>query len=249
MALNLLALDASSSACSAALLRRNAAGDTCLAHFAMTPREHTRRLLPMVDEVLAEAGLAPAELDAVAFGRGPGSFTGLRIAAGAAQGLAFGLDRPLLGISTLEALALQAHRRFDVTHVATLIDARMNEVYAGFWRCERGVITRLGEEAVIAPERLALPKVATGERFTAVGSGLALADGFTPAFSAGIEPLDRERENGPLEPRAEEMAWLAARDFDAGLGQPAHLAQPVYLRNEVAWKKTAEQKPAENQAP
>lgn len=243
MALNLLALDASSGACSAALLRRDAAGDTCLARFAMTPREHTRRLLPMVDEVLLEAGLTPSALDAVAFGRGPGSFTGLRIAAGAAQGLAFGLDRPLLGISTLEALALQAHRQWGCNHVATLIDARMNEVYAGFWRCVDGDIEALSEEAVLAPERLALPGTAAGERFAAVGSGLALADGFVPAFGEKLEVLDAA---GPLEPRAEEMAWLAARDFDAGYGQPAHLVQPVYLRNEVAWKKTAAQKPAEH---
>lgn len=234
MALNLLALDASSSACSAALYRRDAEGERCLARFAMTPREHTRRLLPMVDEVLAEAQLAPSALDAVAFGRGPGSFTGLRIAAGAAQGLAFGLDCPLIGVSTLEALALQAHRRLGATHIATLIDARMNEVYAGFWRCVDGEIEALGEEAVLAPERLALPNKAADERFAAVGSGLALADGFVPTFGEKLEVLDAA---GPLEPRAEEMAWLAARDFDAGLGQPAHLAQPVYLRNQVAWKK------------
>ncbi|WP_438887737.1 tRNA (adenosine(37)-N6)-threonylcarbamoyltransferase complex dimerization subunit type 1 TsaB, partial [Bacillus cereus group sp. BC330] len=80
-----------------------------MARYEMTPRAHTKRLMPMVDELLAAAAIAPGQLDAVAFGRGPGSFTGLRIAAGAAQGLAFGLERPLLGISTLEALALQVH--------------------------------------------------------------------------------------------------------------------------------------------
>jgi tRNA threonylcarbamoyladenosine biosynthesis protein TsaB len=247
MALNLLALDASSSACSAALYRRDAEGERCLARFAMTPREHTRRLLPMVDEVLADAQLAPSALDAVAFGRGPGSFTGLRIAAGAAQGLAFGLDCPLLGVSTLRALALQAHRQLGVDAIATLIDARMGEVYAAAWRVVGGVPTRVGDEAVIAPERFVLPDAPADraeESWTGVGSGLSqepsqgpsqgpsLWDAFDEAVKARLAQRVPE-----FEPRAEEMAWLAARDFDAGLGQPAHLVQPVYLRNQVAWKK------------
>lgn len=239
MALNLLAMDASSGACSAALLRRDGAGERCLARFALTPREHTRRLLPMVDEVLAEAELSPSQLDAVAFGRGPGSFTGLRIAAGAAQGLAFGLERPLLGVSTLEALALQAHKRFDASRVATLIDARMGEIYAAFWHCADGATIRRGEEAVLAPGKLKLPGDDEALSWAAVGSGLSLRDGFAAPLGARLEPLDTDLATGALEPRAEEMAWLAARDFDAGCGQPAHLVQPVYLRNEVAWKKTA----------
>jgi tRNA threonylcarbamoyladenosine biosynthesis protein TsaB len=237
MVLNLLALDASSSACSAALYRRDATGDTCLARFALTPRAHTQRLLPMVDEVLAAAQLTPSQLDAVAFGRGPGSFTGLRIAAGAAQGLAFGLDCPLLGVSTLRALALQAHRQWGVDQVATLIDARMGEIYAAAWHCENDTPTLVGEEVVIAPERFMLPDEPAdraGESWTGVGSGLSLWDAFGEPVKARL--MQRVPE---LEPRAEEMAWLAARDFDAGLGQPAHLAQPVYLRNEVAWKKSA----------
>lgn len=99
----LLALDASSSACSAALLlQREGHEATLVSRFALTPREHTRRLLPMVDEVLAEAGIAPSALDAVAYGRGPGSFTGLRIAAGTAQGLAYGLERPCWGCRPLK---------------------------------------------------------------------------------------------------------------------------------------------------
>lgn len=243
MALNLLALDASSSACSAALYRRDAEGETCLARFAMTPREHTRRLLPMVDEVLAEAQLAPSALDAVAFGRGPGSFTGLRIAAGAAQGLAFGLGRPLLGVSTLRALALQAHRQLGVDAIATLIDARMGEVYAAAWRVEGGVPTRVGDEAVIAPECFVLPDAPAdraAESWTGVGSGLSQEPSQGPSLwdALGDAVKARLAQRVPeFEPRAEEMAWLAARDFDAGLGQPAHLAQPVYLRNQVIWKK------------
>jgi tRNA threonylcarbamoyladenosine biosynthesis protein TsaB len=227
-----LALDASSSACSAALLRRDAGHSECTARFELTPREHTRRLLPMVDEVLAEAQLVPGQLDAIAYGRGPGAFTGLRIAAGAAQGLAFGLDCPLLGISTLEALALQAHRRYHLRHVITALDARMGEVYAATWHCLNDTLRRQGDEAVLVPGAVTLPDDETD--WVGVGSGFTLWDQFSTELQAGMT-----QHLTDLEPRAEEMAWLAARDFDAGLGQAAHAVQPVYLRNQVAWKKPA----------
>ncbi len=95
--LYLLALDASSSACSAALLRQAGGQRECLARYEMTPRAHTKRLMPMVDEPLADAGIAPQALNAIAFGRGPGSFTGLRIAAGAAQRVGIRLRLPVAG--------------------------------------------------------------------------------------------------------------------------------------------------------
>jgi tRNA threonylcarbamoyladenosine biosynthesis protein TsaB len=186
----------------------------------------------MVDEVLAEAQITPSQLDAVAFGRGPGSFTGLRIAAGAAQGLAFGLDCPLLGISTLEALALQAHRRYHLRHVVTALDARMGEIYAATWHCLKDTITPMSAEAVLAPEALKLPGDETD--WVGVGSGFSLWE----RFHVDVQ-LSMPQHLVDLEPRAEEMAWLAARDVAAGLGQAAHLVQPVYLRNDVAWKKPA----------
>ncbi|TVP48739.1 MAG: tRNA (adenosine(37)-N6)-threonylcarbamoyltransferase complex dimerization subunit type 1 TsaB [Halomonas sp.] len=232
MPLHLLALDASSSACSAALLRQDDSGSECLVRFEMTPRAHTRRLMPMINEVLAEAQVSPTELDAVAYGRGPGSFTGLRIAAGVAQGLAFGLDCPLMGISTLEALALQAHRRYHLRHVVTALDARMGEVYAATWHCLKDVITPMSAEAVLAPEAMRLPGKETD--WVGVGSGFTLWE----RFSTEVH-LSMPQHLNDLEPRAEEMAWLGARDFTAGLGQAARLAQPVYLRNDVAWKKPA----------
>ena len=103
----LLALDASSTACSCALIR----DQLIVQRFEIAPREHTRLLLPMVDEVLAEAGVSLGQLDAIAYGQGPGSFTGLRIAAGVAQGLAYGADLPLMGVSTLEALARESRQK------------------------------------------------------------------------------------------------------------------------------------------
>lgn len=230
--LYLLALDASSSACSAALLRQQGSQRECLARFEMTPRAHTRRLMPMVDDILAEANIATQQLDAVAFGRGPGSFTGLRIAAGAAQGLAFGLDRPLLGISTLEALALQAHRRYHFHHVVTALDARMGEIYAATWHCLNDTLSLQSDEVVVAPANFCLP--AEEADWVGVGSGFTLWDDFALSVQTNMS-----QHLTDLEPRAEEMAWLAARDLEAGLGQAAHEAQPVYLRNDVAWKKPA----------
>ncbi|AIA73706.1 tRNA (adenosine(37)-N6)-threonylcarbamoyltransferase complex dimerization subunit type 1 TsaB [Halomonas sp. XH26] len=230
--LYLLALDASSSACSAALLRQQGSQRECLARFEMTPRAHTRRLMPMVDDILAEANIATQQLDAVAFGRGPGSFTGLRIAAGAAQGLAFGLDRPLLGISTLEALALQAHRRYHFRHVVTALDARMGEIYAATWHCLNDTLSLQSDEVVVAPANFHLP--AEEADWVGVGSGFTLWDDFALSLQANMS-----QHLTDLEPRAEEMAWLAVRDLEAGLGQAAHEAQPVYLRNDVAWKKPA----------
>ncbi len=229
----LLALDASSSACSAALLRRRpGADDELLSRFEMTPREHTRRLLPMVDEVLAEAGFSPAELDAVAYGHGPGSFTGLRIAAGAAQGLAYGLDRPLIGVSTLAALALGAHRRHHFRWLVTALDARMGEIYVAAWQCRHGRPEALLEAAVMAPERLRLPAGLGDPDWVGVGSGWGLWEQMPADVQVALG-----QHLPSMEVEAADMALLAMDDLEAGGGQAPHLVQPVYLRNEVAWKK------------
>ncbi|MGO2398286.1 MAG: tRNA (adenosine(37)-N6)-threonylcarbamoyltransferase complex dimerization subunit type 1 TsaB, partial [Halomonas sp.] len=157
---------------------------------------------------------------------------GLRIATGTAQGLAFGLDRPLLGVSTLKALALQAHRRFHFRYIVTALDARMGEVYAATWHCLNDSVSLEQAEAVLAPEAFSLPEDETD--WVGVGSGFTLWE----RFAATVQ-VSMSQHLVDMEPRAEEMAWLGADDFAAGLGQPAHLAQPVYLRNNVAWKKPA----------
>ncbi|MCW4149534.1 tRNA (adenosine(37)-N6)-threonylcarbamoyltransferase complex dimerization subunit type 1 TsaB [Halomonas sp. 18H] len=229
----LLALDASSSACSAALLRRREeAPDELVSRFELAPRTHTQRLLPMVDEVLGEAGLSPGDLDAVAYGRGPGSFTGLRIAAGAAQGLAFGLDRPLLGISTLQSLALGAHRRHHYRYLVTALDARMGEVYAACWRCFQGRVEALSDEAVLPPAQLYLPAGHDDHDWVGVGSGWTLQTDM-PAPTQVAMSLSLP----DIEVTAEDMALLAADAFAAGEGRAAHEVQPVYLRDQVAWRK------------
>lgn len=233
--LTLLALDASSSACSAALLRRQPGReDELVSRFELTPREHTRRLLPMVDEVLAAAGITLSELDALAYGHGPGSFTGLRIAAGTAQGLAFGLGCPLIGVSTLESLALGAHRRHGFASLFTVLDARMGELYAAAWQCGTGAgvrpVLRM-QESLLAPERLLVPE--GDEQWAGVGSGWHLKEAMPAATQAAVQPCLPD-----CEAAAEDMVLLAAEAFAEGEGRAAHEAQPVYLRDEVAWKKS-----------
>ncbi|GGY08716.1 tRNA (adenosine(37)-N6)-threonylcarbamoyltransferase complex dimerization subunit type 1 TsaB [Litchfieldella qijiaojingensis] len=228
----LLALDASSNACSAALMIHCDGRDEVLSRFALAPREHTRRLMPMVDELLAEAGIELCQLDALAYGRGPGSFTGLRIAAGVAQGLAFGADKPLLGVSTLAALALAAHRRYHLRYVMPALDARMGELYVGAYRCRDGELESLAEDAVLPPERLILPKGYEDTDWVGVGSGWALWESMPATVQAGISQCFNE-----LAPAAEDMVRLATRQFAAGEGRQPHLVQPVYLRDQVAWQK------------
>lgn len=229
----LLALDASSNACSAALMVHREGRDEVLSRFSLTPREHTRRLMPMANELLAEAGIPVSALDAIAYGRGPGSFTGLRIAAGAAQGLAFGADKPLLGVSTLEALALAAHRRYHVRHVMAALDARMGEVYVAAYRCHDGELECLLDEAVMPPERLLLPRGYEEVDWVGAGSGWSLWESVPATVQAGLSQCFCD-----LYPAAEEMARLAARQFADGEGREAHLVQPVYLRDQVAWQKS-----------
>ncbi len=130
----LLALDTATEACSVALLHDG----RVLSHYEVIPRMHAQRLLPMIKDLLAEAGVALSAVDGIAFGRGPGAFTGVRIAIGVVQGLAFALERPVLPVSTLAVLAQRALREQGAQQVAAAIDARMDEVYWGCYRAEQG---------------------------------------------------------------------------------------------------------------
>ena len=137
--MRILAIDTATEACSAALWNDGAQS----AHFEICPREHTQRILPLVQEVLTESGTTLSELDALAFGRGPGSFTGVRIGIGIAQGLALGAELPMIGVSTLATMAQGAWRKTGATRVLAAIDARMGEVYwAEYQRDEAGRLAR-----------------------------------------------------------------------------------------------------------
>jgi tRNA threonylcarbamoyladenosine biosynthesis protein TsaB len=224
--MKILAIETSTEACSAAVLIDGA----IVERYQVAPREHHRLILPMIGEVLAECGLSPGQLDAIAFGRGPGSFTGLRIAAGVTQGLALGLDLPVVPVSTLAALSLDAMLTESVDRAFACIDARMHEVYWGVYeRLVDGDLQLLGVETVCPPESIQLTDMTTG---VGVGSGWAtyqdlLGERMAGGFS-GVLP-DRF-------PRAAVLARLGAITFLKGGGLPPEQAQPVYLRDNVAKK-------------
>ncbi len=147
--MRIMAIDTATEACSVALWDN---GKTS-ALFELCPREHTQRILPMVSEILTESGVALSAMDALAFGRGPGSFTGVRIGIGIAQGLALGAELPMVGVSTLMTMAQGAWRVSGATRVLAAIDARMGEVYwAEYQRDEQGVWHGEETEAVLKPD-------------------------------------------------------------------------------------------------
>ncbi|KQP49766.1 tRNA (adenosine(37)-N6)-threonylcarbamoyltransferase complex dimerization subunit type 1 TsaB [Pseudorhodoferax sp. Leaf274] len=195
-------------------------------------------LLPMVLDLLHQAGLALAQLDAIAFGCGPGSFTGLRTACSVAQGLAFGTRAqhpegvPLLPVDTLLAVAEQARHVAGATEVVAALDARMDEVYAGRYRFEHGRWLQDGDFDLLAPEALAVP-----QGWTLAGNAAA-AYGPRLAGAPGVAVL----------PLATAMLRLAPQLLDAGLAVPAEQALPRYVRNKVA-KTTAERMAEKAAAP
>jgi len=237
--MKILAIDTATEACSAAL---EVDGEV-FERYEVLGRGHAERILPMVQEVLAEGGVALAALDAIAFGRGPGGFTGLRIAAGVTQGLAFGASLPVVPVSDLAALAARAARLRGARHVLACLDARMAQVYWATFDCADPAAPLL-----LTPERVSDP----GD----LGAGLRKGDsplfpdekGDCPLFGAGhgfaaypaLHTLLGDRLNGfdaDLLPHAREIALIGAREAAAGRTVAPEEAQPVYLRDEVAHRR------------
>lgn len=226
MTSKILAVDTATENCSVALMT----GNDVIARCELAPREHTTKILPMVDDVLAEAGLTLNQLDALAFGRGPGSFTGVRVGIGIAQGLGFGADLPMIGVSTLAAMAQQAYRKVGAESVFTAIDARMGELYVGqFKRQQDGDWNTVLPEAVIAPADL-IAKDQDVIWYTA-GTGW-------PAYPDLVNQLNLTmKDSGVRYPEAEDMLLLAKYALQRGEAVTAEQASPVYLRDTVTWKK------------
>lgn len=237
-----LALDATSRACSAAVWHCTSddlATAQLFERYEIAPRAHTQKLMPMVREVLADAGLVMTDIDVVAYGRGPGAFTGIRIAAGMAQGLALGLDLPMVAVSSLEALALGAALRSEGADAAALgaLDARMGEVYIGGYQVDLAQpllpkMTTLIVEQVCAPTTIQLPN-GLPSRLVAAGAGLAFAEQYPAALRQTIIAADVEAE-----PNAACVARLAACAYLAGEAVAPEQAQPIYLRDNVATRST-----------
>lgn len=221
--MNLLAFETSTESCSVALLH----GDALIWRSELAPRRHAELALPMAEELLAEAGIAKSQLDVIAVGRGPGAFTGVRLAVSLAQGLAFALGLPVVPVSSLAALAMQAPG--DGPPTLAVIDARMGEVYAAnFVRDDDGLVRLLDEERVCTPDDVTLPQA--GATWQVIGSGWnAYAEALRD--TAGRAP---DWSDGECWPQAADVARLAARAFAAGGGVAPELALPVYLRNKVA---------------
>ncbi|WP_421236517.1 tRNA (adenosine(37)-N6)-threonylcarbamoyltransferase complex dimerization subunit type 1 TsaB [Aeromonas jandaei] len=225
--LKILAVDTATEACSAALL----VGDKVFSRWEEAPRDHTRKILPMVQALLDEAGITLDKLDAIAFGRGPGSFTGVRIGIGVAQGVAFGAGVPLIGISTLAAMAQGAHRLEGAERVLTAIDARMDEVYFGHYELIDGRIQLVGEEVVSGPAALVEALGKHSGRFTCVGTGFE-------TYGETLKVLADELVVSQVRfPAAEDMLPLARTAWLAGEAVAVEQATPVYLRDKVTWKK------------
>ncbi len=224
---NILALDASSDACSVAL----SLDGTLLEDFRLIPRLHAQQIMPMVDGLLGDAGVKLADLDGIAFGRGPGSFTGLRICAGVAQGLAFGANLPLLPVSTLAAMALRAYREQGAERIAATLDARMGELYWATYRIVDGWPCLLAPEQVAPPATLQLPELTTGG-WVGVGPGWNYREELDASLVAEMANIDAS-----MLPHAVDMAALAVQMLRHGAGVDPAEGTPVYLRDEVAWKK------------
>ena len=218
----LLALDTATECCSAALLHDG----TVTARSEVIPRQHAQRLLPMIEELLGERQLRLQDVDALVFGRGPGAFTGVRIATGMVQGLAFAADKPVIAVSNLAALAQRAWREHGAETVAAAIDARMDEVYWGLYGLQDGVMQSLDDERVCPPEAVSLPDGVAS--VAGAGTGWQYADRL--AVSA-------ERSWPQMLPDAVDLITLALPRWLAGEVLDAADAQPVYLRDKVATPK------------
>lgn len=236
----LLAIETATEACSVAL----ACGDSVLHHHEVAPRRHAELVLPMIEELLAQAGLHRAQLDAVAVGRGPGAFTGVRLGIAIAQGLALGWDLPVLPVSTLRILAQQAVAQLPtgaLGPVLALIDARMGEVYGALCGIDPAARTAVqGVEFIALPAQL---PAFEAPPLAVVGSGLA----------AHAEAVRAQLAHTPLLelpqalPHATDLVALALHDWKQGLAVDAAQAQPVYLRDRVAqtMAERAKSRPAE----
>lgn len=210
-------------------------GSVMAEQFRLSAREHTRYLLPMVDQVLVQAGLALSDMDACAYGRGPGSFTGLRIALGAIQGLAFGAQLPVVPVSSLAGLAqswvdaCESPLAEELTILAA-IDARMNEVYWAEFTLKQGLVVAGSEERLTSPQALWAYAATVPGEVVGAGSGWGLReDGMSEQLlSTATECL----------PRAASIARLAGEILSQGGQIRPEKALPRYLRDQVAWQKS-----------
>lgn len=236
----ILAIDASEQACSVAL---SVANETVFEK-ANEQRKHAELILPMVESVLQKSGIHLRDVTAIAFARGPGSFTGVRIGTAMVQGLAFSFDIPVIPISTLELLAFQAVKQFNAERILVAMDARMDEIYcAGFHYVENQLQEVLGE-CVISPEAVAEKYSQVSRNWNSpvqwfgFGSGWIFRERILSGFDAQKTSLDLSGCEVDWPAEAQFLIPLAVEKLKRGAGIKASQVVPVYLRDEVAWKKS-----------
>lgn len=221
--ITILAIDTATEACSVAVSQEGRVTN----QFEVCPQQQSQKLLPMVDDVLSQAGADLQQVKYLAYGRGPGSFTGVRIATGMIQGLALGANLPVVGVSTLAAMAYQVAQQEQVSLVAVAIDARMNEVYFAVYRVEDGKLIEVVAEQVCPPQA-ALAQLPDNVQGYA-GTGWSAYEAMEHRLSGKTVTV--------LYPNAEFMLPLAKQSFDSGLATAVEDVAPVYLRDTVTWKK------------
>ncbi len=225
--MKLLAVETSTEACSAALYIDGVVEE----RFAIAPREHTKLILPMIDSLMAEAELKPQQLDALAFSRGPGSFTGVRISTGVIQGIAFGADLPVVPVSTLAAIAHHYFKFTDNDLAFTAMDARMGEIFWGVYKKnQQGYAELLGDESVTLAENIVFPE----KKGVGIGSGWAV---YQSQLSVCLGSFLLAVEADQL-PRASAIADLGVIGFNNKQAVDVEKAMPVYLRDKVAKKES-----------
>lgn len=224
MAIKILAFDTSTELCSAAL----DFGDEIITLQKSAPKQHNELILPMLDELLQKANLKLAQLDAIAFGCGPGSFTGVRLAASIAQGLAYGANLPVIPVSTLRILAQTAYDKFACTQTLVIQDARMEQVYWGAYQMIDGLMETIIPDAIAYPERIAFSRAGN---WTGIGDAWQIYQNQLQYF------FSLQIINDQIFPEAKSLIKLAIAAFKQQKTVPPHLALPVYLGGGKTWKE------------
>lgn len=218
--MKILALDTATDACSAALWNNG----EIVEKFQIAPRLHTQLILPMINELLTESGFSLNQFSGIAVTHGPGSFTGLRVGLGVAQGLAISADLPIVSVSTLQTMAQGAWRLFQAQNILVALDARMNEVYWGIYQYQNDNLIALIEDNVLAAQHIQLP---VENEWSGVGNGWQIYPSLLSEFREKISIQDYQF------PHAQDVATLANMQFKQGLGQTPETIHAVYLRNDV----------------
>lgn len=221
---NFLALDASTEALSIVL----SVDGVVFHHFEECPQQHSQKILPLIDSLLAKANCSLKDLDVIGFGQGPGSFTGVRISVAIAQGLAYACKLPLVGVSTLQMMAQQAYEDTGEKVVLSAIDARMGEIYFAHYALDNNNVMKLvGEEQVLKPEQLSLDGL----------QGIAVGTGWQTYPETLENSMHITRSSAITLPDALFMSASVVNSFKIGNTVEASQAQPKYVRDTVTWKK------------